>query len=244
MKVQHGFVLSLVVLSASLMLFPVSVKAQLLPPGDFRGKSLDEWGLDWAQWGVATGLGGQTLPDTVDGVRYLPPNFGGGDFVTDVTIREGTPIVVAPFFVSGERYDDGSEDNPADPILGTIFEETTFRSTFDGNVVLEGSASDFPERTSDVTVFSQPILYTTPQPRGPELNAVAAIFGKGLTTIFDGLPLGEHTLRNEFDSSFFGQASFTYNITVVPEPSTIVLLGSVTLGSFVLFGRRRVQAQA
>ncbi|HEX2474172.1 MAG TPA: hypothetical protein VHK01_05475 [Lacipirellulaceae bacterium] len=204
--------------------------AKILPAGDFRGKTLDEWGLGYQQWGIATGLGGQALPDTVDGVRYLPPNLGS-NFVADLTIQQGTPLVFTPFNVFGERYDNGTEDNPADPVIDQIFQTTTIRTTFNGTVVLDGLASEFPDRKFDVTVFSAPIPYTAPQPRGPGLNSVMAIFGTGVTAIFDMLPLGQHTIMNVYNSPFFGGTfSATYNITVVPEPDTFFLVGVVILG--------------
>jgi hypothetical protein len=240
MKAQHrGLVISLLILSAS-MVAPAICRAQLLPPGDFNGKSLEEWTLDWSEWAIATGLGEQMLPDTVDGVKYLPPNFGGGDFVTNLTVSRNTPLLVSPFFVFGERYDNGTEDNPNDPIIDQIMDDAMIRTTFDGNVLLEGQASDFPERTFGVTVFSEPIAYAEPQPRGPGVNAVAALFGIGIGTMYANLPLGEHTIRNVYTSpNFFGGPfSFTYNITVVPEPANLILVG---IGALALSGcgRRR-----
>jgi hypothetical protein len=238
MKLQHRrLIFPLLVLMASLMFAPANCRAQLLPPGDFQGKSLDEWGLDYEQWSIATGLGGQSLSDTVVGVRYLPHQFAGDS--ASLTIPQGTPLVGSPFFLFGERYDDESEDNPNDPILDTIFEQTTIRTTVDGSVVLEGFASQFPERTYGVTEFSQPIPYANPIPRGPGLNAVAAIFGVGITTIFDMLPVGDHTIRVDVGPNVLGPGgSFTYNITVVPEPASLI---SVSIGAFgiVGFGGRR-----
>ncbi|RIK72623.1 MAG: hypothetical protein DCC67_18990 [Planctomycetota bacterium] len=232
MKVHHRrFKAAMLALAASQVLAAATCTAQLLPPGDFQGKPLAQWGLDWAQWSIATGLGGAALPDTVGGVRYLPPNFGGGDFVANLTVPQGTALVVDPFFVFGERYDNGTEDNPADPFIDTILEQTTIKTTLDGNVVLEGAANAFPDRKFGVTVLPQPILYAEPQPRGPGLNSVAALFGVGVATIFAPLPLGEHTIRNEFNSSVFGASSFTYNITVVPEPASLIQFGVVLLGA-------------
>jgi hypothetical protein len=229
----------LIFLSAFLVVAPAACWAQLLPPGDFKGKSLDQWTLEWSQWSIATGLGGQTLPDTVDGVKFLPPNFGGGDFVADLTVPQGTALLVAPFFVFGERYDNGTEDNPSDPVIDAIFADVMVETTFDGNVLLQGTGDEFPERKSDVTVFPEPIAYAEPQPRG-DINAVAALFGVGIGTIYDMLPLGEHTIRNEYNSPGFfgGPFSFTYNITVVPEPASLILVGVSAL-SFVGYGRRR-----
>jgi hypothetical protein len=201
-----------------------------VPPGDFRGKSLDEWGLAYQQWGIATGIGGQSLPDTVDGVKFLPPNLGSS-FVADLTIPQGTPVVFSPFNVFGEKYDNGTEDTPADPVIEQIFDSTTIETKYDGGVVLQGGANALPDRKFGVTLFSAPIAYASPQPRGPGVNSVAAIFGVGLTAIFDALPPGEHTIVSAYDAPFFGGSfSSTYNITVVPEPASCVVLGVVALG--------------
>jgi hypothetical protein len=237
---DQRLIFPLFLLTASLILDRATCNAQLLPPGDFQGKSLDEWTLDWSQWAIATGLGEQTLPDIVDGVRYLPPNFGGGDFVADLTIPQ-EPLLVSPFFVFGERYDNGTEDNPNDPVLDAIFDDATIKTTFDGTVLLEGAASSFPDRLTDVTVFSQPIPYAEPQPRGPGVNAVAALFAVGIGTMYDNLPFGEHTIQNVYTSpNFFGGPySFTYNITVVPEPACLLSVGVGTLGLFGCGRRRR-----
>ncbi|MGD9637204.1 MAG: hypothetical protein AB7G28_11780 [Pirellulales bacterium] len=224
--------------TASLLLVPATGRAQLVPPGDYRGTSLDEWGLDYLEWALATGLGEQTLPDTVDGVRYLPPNFGGGDFVASLTIDKSTAVISEPFSVFGEKYDNGTEDNPADPFIDTIFDETTIKVTYDGSVVLEGIAGNLTDRLFGVTVFPDPIPYAEPQPRGPGLNSIAAIFGVGVVTIFDPLPIGAHTIKNEFNSSVFGAASYTYNITVVPEPGTLLLAGMMVLCSISCARRR------
>jgi hypothetical protein len=50
------------------------------------------------------------------------------------------------------------------------------------------------------------------------------------------LPLGEHTINSEYNSSFFGMQTFTYNITVVPEPASVILVG---IGAIGLSGYRR-----
>jgi hypothetical protein len=241
---QRHLILPLFILTLAVVLGAGICRAELLPPGDFKGKSLDEWGLDWTQWAIATGLGEQTLPDTVDGVRYLPPNFGGGDFIADLTIPQGTALVVSPFFVFGERYDNGTEDNPTDPVIDMILEDATIETTFDGNVLLDGAASAFPERTFGVTVFPNAIPYAEPQPRGENLNSVAAIFGVGIATIYDMLPLGQHTIRNEYNSPGFfgGPFSFTYNITVVPEPTSMLLAGAGGIALAITTRRRRVRS--
>ncbi len=233
-----GFAL---VAAASVTLIPAESHAQLLPPGDFRGKSLDQWGLDYTQWAVAVGLGGQSLPDTFDGVRFLPADFedAGPTFSASLTIEQGTPLVASPFFVFGERYANGGADNPFDPVIGQILADATIRTTLNGTAVLEGVASAISDRLFGPTTFVAPIPYATPVNRGPGQDAVAAIFGLGLTTIFDGLPVGVHTLTNTYNSpNFFGSNSLTYTITVVPEPSALCGLAIAGVGATLT--RRRV----
>ena len=221
MKLQHRWLALALALSTLLVFVPAACRAQLLSPGDFNGQSLDEWTSDWGEWAIATGLAGQTLPDTVNDVRYLPPNFGSS-FVADVTITQGTAVVFSPYFVFGEKYDDGTEDLPGDIDGYMLFENATFQTTYDGNVVLEGLASAFPARKSSIRVYSPPLTYLTPQDRGSH-DAIAAIFGQGLGAMFE-VPHGEHEITNVYSSTFFGGPfSTTYNITVVPEPSTWLL---------------------
>jgi hypothetical protein len=173
----------------------------------------------------------------VDGVRYLPPNFGE-TFVANVTIPEGTAVVFSPFVVFGENYDNGTSN---DPILNDIFAGAMFQTKFDGATVLEGSANAFPSRMFGPTSFAAPIMYTDPQPRGPGLNSVAAIFALGLGTIFDPLPLGHHTIQNVYTSNFFGGPfTSTYNITVVPEPGGFAAIGACALS--LLCARRRLRS--
>ena len=211
--------------------------AQLVPPGDFRGKSHDQWGLEYTQWAIATRLGGQALPDSLDGVRYLPWIIAGES--ADLTITQGTALLGTSFFLYGERYDNGTEDHPDDPIINQILEQSIIHTRFDGNVVLEGRASQFPERRFGVTVFPEPIPFAQPQPRGFGVNSVAAIFGVGITTIFDMLPLGQHTIRTEDSSS----SGFTYNITVVPIPGDFNHDSSVDAADYVAWRKNDISGQ-
>lgn len=225
------------ILTAFLTLAPAIGRAELVPPGDFLGKSHDEWGLAWTQWGLRIGSGGETLPNTADGVRYLP--FAVGTvFEADVTIEEGTPVLFLPFVLFGEQYADGSEDDPvalADFINNDILGPTTIQTTIDGDVVLDGDYFDFSERIFDITFFPQPIEYAAPNPRFP---AVSAYWATGITAIFDGLTPGEHTIVNVQNTPFFGGLfTATYNVTVVPEPSGLSVLG---LGGVALVAARRL----
>jgi hypothetical protein len=248
MKLQNRWLgLPLLVLAASLMCVPATCGAELLPPGDFNGISFNQWGREYAQWAEPLTLPEGVIaidpsrPDTFNGVRFLPVVNTAEirDFTTNLTIQEGTAIFGSPFFIFGERYDDGHEDNPADPLLATIFEQTTTKTTLDGVVVLEGTVSSLSDRNYGVFRFPEPIPYLEPQQRGPDgsplgqgLFATASAWTTGIGTMFTNLSLGEHTLRNELNSEFFGGAySATYHISVVPEPATgvLVLVGIVSV---------------
>ena len=218
---------------------PHSAHAGLVPAGDFQGKSLSDWGVDYSVWAFKFAFGVPPAPsDTIDGARALPPSFDGGDFVTNLTIGEGTPIVGAPLFLGGHRYDDGTSDldiPDLDNVIHSIFEDISFTTTLDGVVVLEGKVTDFPDRLFGPSAVLDPVVYATPFPSGAlELVVVA-----GITTIFDDLAVGQHTIVNAYEG--FGTASYTYNITVVPvpEPASVVTIGSAAMLLAVWRGRKR-----
>lgn len=163
-------------------------------------------------------------------------------FVADLTIQQGTAVVFSPYFVFGETYDAGSDDLPSDIADFMLFENATVQTSLDGSVVLDGLASEFPDRKSSIRVFSQPISYLQPIDRGGK-NAIGAIFEQGIGAMFE-LPVGEHTIMNVYSSNFFGGPfSATYNITVVPEPSSLLLLGIVGIG-LPMMRRRSTELRA
>ena len=225
--------------------------AQPLPAqAKFGGKTLAEWSFLQNEWIIATGLGGQTLPDTVGRVQFLPGAFGPGFHEFNVVVPSGTSLVSPPFFAFGELYEDGSFDDPNDPflagIIDTVFNETQFDVSLDGKLVLSGTPAELGEYAygfDDPLYFDEPIYYAEPQDRGG-INAVAALWTTGVGAIYHPLSPGEHTLSVVQDGPIFGFSNSTFNISVrtpvasaVPEPASCVLLA--LSGSLLLFRRRR-----
>lgn len=196
-----------------------SGKAGFLPgQANFRGNSLADVSLLATEWQIASALGDPSgFSNTVNGVRVLPPTIYSGDFEYNVTLEAGTPFWVSSFFIFGEMYDNGAADDPKDPFIPVVFETTSVETILDGQVVLEGTSSDFEDLLFGPVSFGEPIVYNEPQPRGPGLNALGAIFSVGLGGVYAPLPLGTHTLENTVDSLYFGPTHVIYNITVVPR---------------------------
>ena len=188
----------------------------LLPPdAKYKGLSYGEWSVLSLEWEIATGLGGQAPPDTVKGVRFLPGNFQGDEF--EIRLKPGTALAAPAWPVFGELYDDGTQDNPDDPFLQSLYEVTTIESRLDGKVLLQGVARELDAYSFGVVVLDEPIPYEQPQPRGPGLNAIAATFVFGIGSVYQPLPVGRHTLVIDVRNPFLGDYHTTYHITVSPK---------------------------
>lgn len=218
----------------------------LMPPGEPAfGKTYQEWGMLWTEWAVGTYLGGGSdIGQTVDGVFFLPGNFTPGDHEFHITLGADTPFVVAPFFIYGERYDhpDVRDDLPQDIVDLQLFETANILTVFDGETLLDGSGTELSAYMYGPTYFDDPIVYSDPQFRfmldDQPVNALAALFTQGIATVYSPLSVGEHTLRNSVQSPFFGNFEFTYHLTVVPEPGSLVMMG-LGVGGLVGYGWRR-----
>jgi hypothetical protein len=195
----------------------------LLPPQSHAfGKSFEEWNVLQMQWAIAAGLGRNTnLSDTVRGVRLLPGEFVLQTPVFDITLSPGTPFVASPFFVYGERYDDPNvpDDDPTAlaSLLAQIFATAQVQIVLDGRVRLEGSGADLKRFIVGPAFLVEPIVYAQPQPRGENLNSVAALWVMGFGAVYHPLPVGRHTLVNTVQTEVFGNFQFTYHITVSPK---------------------------
>ena len=199
-------------------------QSPLMPPQSHAfGKSFEEWNVLYSQWVIEELLGGGTdLSDTVGHVRFLPVPVETGceSCEFDVTLRPGTPFVASPFSVWGETYDNPSvpDDNPADPVLDTIFKTTEIRVELDGRVLMEGTDTELERFRYGPVYFEEPIVYAKPVPHGEGLNATSALFVAGIGAVYRPLPAGQHTLVYTVDNPLFDHHRvFTYHITVSPR---------------------------
>ncbi len=194
----------------------LSVGSPLVSPNArFRGKSFNEWNVLWSQWQIGTGLGENDCSrDTVRGVRFLPGAFEAGDYDFDIRVRPGTAFVFPNFFLFGERYDDPNvpDDDPNDPIVALILETTYVETRLDGVCIRRGYANELD--SFGPTYFDEPIYYAEPQPRGDNLNSIAALFTLGAGAIYHPMRSGEHTLETYINSEFFGVYHITHHIDV------------------------------
>jgi hypothetical protein len=199
----------------------------LVPPqSNAFGKSFEAWNVLQTQWAIKSELGVGTPPsDTVGRVRFLPVDLSTPDPPIlirefDITLSPGTPFVAAPFFVFGERYEGYPtvpDDDPVAlaPVLEEIFKTAQIRTELDGQVLLEGTGTALGRFLFGPAFFDEPIVYEEPIPRGPGLNAIAALWVTGIGSVYNPLPVGEHTLVYTV-TSVFGHLEFTYHITVSP----------------------------
>jgi hypothetical protein len=202
-------------------------KSPLMPPqSNAFGRSLEEWSALQTEYAIATGLGGASLSNTVDGVRLLPGDFVNSTPVFDITLAPGTRFVASPFFLFGELYDDGSSDDPdvLAPFIKDILDNTQILIELDGRVLLEGSGAELQDYIWGPVWLPEPVVYKEPIPRGPGLNAVAALWTIGFGAVYNPLSIGRHTLIYTVQSPFFvsesnpsGISVFTYNLTVSPK---------------------------
>jgi hypothetical protein len=126
-----------------------------------------------------------------------------------------------PLFLFGERYDDPTvpDDDPLQlaPLLDQLLATANIQIVLDGRTLLKGTGAQLKKFQFGPTILDMPVFYAQPQPRGPGLNSVAALWVTGFGAVYHPLPVGEHTLVYIVESEFPGNFQFTYNITITPK---------------------------
>ena len=137
-------------------------------------------------------MGGQNLPDSFKSVRFLPGRFSPGEYEDQFVIGPSTGLVFPAFFAFGELYDDGTFDDPVElaPIIDLIYETTRITTEYDGRVLLTRSPASLSAYQFGPVFLDEPIVYEEPEPRGPDLNAVAAAWMIGIGAVYHPLPPG------------------------------------------------------
>jgi hypothetical protein len=196
----------------------------LVPPqSNAFGKSFEEWNVLQTQWAIDSEFGTPPTPsDTVGRVRLFPAEFFDPNPVFHITLPPGTPFVASPVFVFGERYDDLTVDDPVAlaEFLEQVFATVKILTVLDGEVLLEGTGTDLAQFRFGPAFFDEPIVYAEPQPRGPGLNAIAALWVTGIGSVYNPLPVGEHTLVydvKDFIVAVNPDFQITYHISVSPN---------------------------
>jgi len=204
---------------------PSAPSPLVAPQSHAFGKSFEEWSVLQAEYAIAAGLGAGPAPsDTVGRVRLFPTEF----FVTPrelhLTLSPGTPFVASPVFVFGERYEDPnvSDDDPIElaDLLEVVFATVKIQTVLDGQVLLDDTGTELAPFRFGPVFFDEPVVYAVPQPRGPGLNAIAALWGIGIGSVYRPLPVGEHTLVydvRDLITSINPTFTLTYHITVSPH---------------------------
>lgn len=229
---------------ALLLTLVAPVAADAAPPAppqtDAYGKSLNEWQLLYLTWL----LGGDPV-DHLGHVRFLPLPQGEAQGENPVilvgqqavTLDPGAAFVLPIFTWVGERYDNGSEDQP---LPSTIFTNLTVQITLDGQPLIDSNTDTLDAYYFGPQTFAPPIPYAEPQPRdsdgdgAPDLFAVAMIWAQGVGFVYPPLSVGEHTVTLYAVSEDFGFGyDNTWTITVEPsivETVYLSLRGSGKVG--------------
>jgi len=159
--------------------------------------------------------------DHFGNARFLPLPAGTLDPDRNVyvgqeeaTLKPNEGFFLPIFYWFGEKYGDGSADDPAFPAPADFLAAEVL-ITLDGEVILD-SAEGLDDNYVDTTYYPNPIVYPEPTP----YDSVSTYFVKGLCTQHGPMSPGTHELHLVITSDFIeGLAGFagwdnTWTITV------------------------------
>jgi len=244
---RRQFTLTLCGVLVSLPGLTTQVRADILPPGgSYAGRTYNDWQVLWWQTAFATPVvngdhplfSGGVLGER-DGVVMLTGVFGTASL--NLTIPNGTAI----FF-------------PVINAESSVFEPPPFHGDDEASlransVSLLGQTTGRFAQIDGVPVDLTPFRFVSPlftwgplpadnilgAPAGTTSDAVDA----GYYLLLTNLTPGSHTIHfgGTFGGPVSGSIDTTYNVTVVPEPSTLAL---ISVGGLALAGWRRWKKRA
>jgi len=169
------------------------------PPGHSSayGKTLGEWMVGWfeGQFGASDGDG--------DGkVVYLKfPAFEDYTIDTDTwtayseldqTLEPGTAFAYPIRLAYGEVYEDGTEDDPDDPLWSPdAIMDVELLVTVDGETLIDSAEDDLEDWFFGPEYFDETIEYDEPTGYG----AVGAVWVQGLGFVHTPLSKGDHVVH-------------------------------------------------
>jgi len=230
----------------------------VLPPESYPyGMTYGQWGALWWQWELQAPINKDPVSDTTgaysgnqlsNSVFFLAGSFGGGPIVRHVNVPAGRALFF-PLYNGVLTY---PEDVPAG--LNPRYGENNTR------ILLNDSLKDVP--VSDLVAFvdgtgplpsyraSETFNFTFPPdsaavtdwlswegvPYQPGYHALN--FTDGYWTMIAPLSAGPHTVEIKYpaDGSY---VDVTYNLTVIPLPSTLLFFGSGLLSLLGFRASRR-----
>ena len=194
----------------------VTAAGPLPPNSNAYGKTLTDWLLLYWTWALGGEQAGQVKNVTLLPLPAGTPNDDGvlvGEL--DVPLRPGTAFVLPVLGLTGEKYADGSVDDPdaLKDVIAAYFGGAHILVTLDGKVILDSGRDNILRYLSDLRYFTDPIYYDQPTDYG----SVAAIWTQSIGFVHQPLSAGTHTLRVQSVSGlpeYFPTYDNTWHITV------------------------------
>jgi hypothetical protein len=145
-------------------------------------------------------------------VMMLAGNWGEPG---EVTVKAGTFLLVNPYILWSETYNNGIPDDSPDMVVNDVplsewDQHVTAALTLDGRPL----QLDMQDYAVPCTWFDHPVMYAEPSSYG----SIGAIFFTGYACVVKPLTPGVHVLTSHVDDQFLFIASWTdtWKITVVP----------------------------
>jgi hypothetical protein len=213
----------------------------LAPGSNVEGQTIGEWTADWWQWATAQSVPNDAFTDPTgvnaavgqSGPVFFIAGNTGGTSIRSFTVPVDKFLLVPLINVSISEAVFGVPTSETDLRAEAAF----FIDLVDSLIAeIDGVAvPDLFDHRELSPLFS--FLAAPDNPFGPPSGASGDAVSDGYWLMLEPLGMGTHTIRFGGGISGVFTVDVTDTITAVPEPSTILLLGSGLLG--LVFIRRK-----